>query len=274
MMSTQRALLPFAKVATTAIALAAALANSACAQTAAPEAAAPAAEALPITGNFTLTNNYVSRGFTQSWSKPAIQGGIDYAHASGFFVGTWLSSVSGTEFRGGSSEWDIYAGYNGTLGPIGYTAALYQYLYQGSNSPFVEGRKYDYTEVKLGVSKDIFSFNAFITVSDDYFGTFDKGRGSLYLDFNANPDLGNGYTLLTHIGVGALAKHSYANWTDYKVGVSKALPGNWTLTGAVTYAQDQDKFWTGSDFAADSTGNTYTKRLGKTALVVSIGKTF
>ena len=51
-------------------------------------AATPEAEALPITGNFTITNNYVSRGFTQSWSKPAIQGGIDYAHASGFFVGT------------------------------------------------------------------------------------------------------------------------------------------------------------------------------------------
>jgi uncharacterized protein (TIGR02001 family) len=269
MKSSSRALLPFAS----AIALAAALATSAQAQTAAPEAA-PAAEALPITGNFAITSNYVSRGFTQSWSKPAIQGGVDYAHASGFFVGTWLSSISGTEFRGGSSEWDIYAGYAGTLGDIGYTAALYQYLYQGSTSPFVEGRKYDYTEVKLGVSKGIFSFNTFITVSDDYFGTFDKGRGSLYLDLNANPDLGNGYTLLTHIGVGALAKHSYANWVDYKVGVSKALPGNWTLTGAVTYAQDKDKFWTGSDFAADSTGNTYTKRLGKTALALTLGKTF
>ena len=270
MTSSVRTLLP--------VALAAFLATAAHAQTAPAAAdtaaAAPAADALPITGNFAITNNYVSRGFTQSWSKPAIQGGLDYAHSSGLFVGTWASSISGTEFRGGSTEWDIYGGYNGTLGDVGYTAGLYQYLYMGSSSPLVNGRKYNYTEVKLGASYGIVSFNTFVTVSDDYFGTFDKGRGSLYLDFNVNPDLGNGYTLLTHIGAGALAKHSYANWIDYKVGVSKALPSNWTLTGAYTYAKDKDGFWTGSDFAVDASGNTYSKRLGKPALVLTLGKTF
>jgi uncharacterized protein (TIGR02001 family) len=252
-----------------ALVLASSLACTAQAQTAPAEAAA-----LPITGNFTLTSNYVSRGFTQSWSKPALQGGIDYAHSSGFFAGTWLSSISGTEFRGGTTEWDLYGGYSGTLGPIGYTAALYQYVYGGTSSPFVENRKYNYTEVKLGVSKDIFSFNVFYTISKDYFGTFTDGRGSLYLDLNANPDLGDGYTLQTHIGAGLIAKHSVANWVDYKLGLAKALPGNWTVTAAVTYAKDTDKFWTGSDFSLDSTGNTYTKRLGKAALALSIGKTF
>ncbi len=235
---------------------------------------APAPEASPITGNFAITNNYVSRGFTQTWGKPAVQGGIDYAHASGFFLGTWASSISGTEFRGGSTEWDVYGGYSGTLAGVGYTAALYQYLYQGSSSPFVEGRKYDYTEVKLGLSQGALSFNTFITVSDDYFGTFDEGRGSLYLDLNYNPDLGNGYTLLTHVGAGALAKHSGANWVDYKLGLSKALPANWTLTGALTYAADKDKFWTGSNFAVDASGDTYDKRLGKPALVLTLSKTF
>ena len=29
--------------------------------------------------------------------KPAIQGGFDYAHASGFYLGTWASNVSGLE---------------------------------------------------------------------------------------------------------------------------------------------------------------------------------
>ena len=238
------------------------------------QTAAAAPEASPIAGNFAITSNYVSRGFTQSWGKPAVQGGIDYAHASGLFLGTWASSISGTEFRGGSTEWDIYGGYSGTLADVGYTAGLYQYLYLGSSSPLVDGRKYNYTEVKLGVSKGPLSFNTFITVSKDYFGTFDDGRGSLYLDFNFNPELGDGYTLLTHVGTGILAHHSGANWVDYKLGLSKALPGSWTLSGALTYASDKDRFWTGSNFAADASGNTLGKRLGKPALALTLSKTF
>ncbi len=254
------------------IALSASLMAMPAAPARAQTAAAP--EVSPITGNFAITSNYVSRGFTQSWSKPAVQGGIDYAHESGFFLGTWASSISGTEFRGGSTEWDIYGGYSGTLADVGYTAGLYQYLYLGSSSPLVNGRKYNYTEVKLGLSKGALSFNTFITVSKDYFGTFDDGRGSLYLDFNFNPDLGDGYTLLTHVGTGILAKHSGANWVDYKLGVSKALPASWTLTGALTYAADKDRFWTGSNFAVDASGNTLDKRLGKPALVLTLSKTF
>ena len=76
-----------------ALALAASslLATAAFAQTA-PAAAAP--EASPITANVTIVNDYRYRGISQSNFKPAIQGGFDYAHESGFYIGNWNSSIS------------------------------------------------------------------------------------------------------------------------------------------------------------------------------------
>ena len=59
---------------------------------AADEPAAP--EASPITANVTLVNDYRYRGISQSNFKPAIQGGFDYAHESGLYIGNWNSSIS------------------------------------------------------------------------------------------------------------------------------------------------------------------------------------
>ncbi len=107
----------------TAIALAASglFATAAFAQTA-PAAEAP--EASPITANVTVVNDYRYRGMTQSNYKPAIQGGFDYAHESGFYIGNWNSSISwisdGNPANGSTAygnsvsapvEMDFYAGF-------------------------------------------------------------------------------------------------------------------------------------------------------------------
>src|ERR1051325_8201182 len=55
-----------------------------------PAPAAPPA----LTGNFGLFSQYIFRGLTQTNKEPAIQGGFDYAHASGFYLGTWASNIS------------------------------------------------------------------------------------------------------------------------------------------------------------------------------------
>jgi uncharacterized protein (TIGR02001 family) len=259
-------------------------AGAACAQAtpAAPDAGTkpfpPTADALPITGNIGFTSNYVARGFTQNWGKPAVQGGLDYAHPSGVYVGTWMSSLSGSEFRGGTIEWDLYAGYTGTAGPLGYTLGAVYYAYPGSTSPFIEGRKYDYAEIKFGLSYSIYSLNYYHTATKDWFGTVPNGRGSGYVELNVNPDLGAGYTLQLHAGAGAIKKNAYANWKDYKVGLLKTFDGGWTLTGAVTKATDKNSYWTVADYAVnasdDTSGYNYVKPLGKTQFALTLGKTF
>lgn len=64
-----------------------------------------------LTANVGVTSNYVFRGETQTDDGPAIQGGVDYTHSSGFYAGAWGSNV---DFPGVGSglEYDLYAGIN------------------------------------------------------------------------------------------------------------------------------------------------------------------
>src|SRR6187402_1075729 len=100
-----------------------------------------AADAAPppehtLTGNFGLYSQYIFRGLTQTDREPAVQGGFDYAHSSGFYLGTWGSNISwlkenasvapggtlisgGTYSQGGSAEIDFYGGYKMTFGDFG-----------------------------------------------------------------------------------------------------------------------------------------------------------
>lgn len=41
-----------------------------------------------FTGNLALASQYVFRGLSQTDGKPALQGGFDYSHANGFYLGT------------------------------------------------------------------------------------------------------------------------------------------------------------------------------------------
>ncbi|MDX1335619.1 MAG: TorF family putative porin [Gammaproteobacteria bacterium] len=68
--------------------------------------AAPAMAGVSM--NIGATSNYMWRGWTQSGEEAAISGGLDYAHDSGFYAGTWTSSLGGGQY-----ELDFYAGFGG-----------------------------------------------------------------------------------------------------------------------------------------------------------------
>lgn len=48
----------------------------------------------PVSGNVAVTSDYMFRGLTQSWGRPAVQGGADYSNPDGFAAGFWGSSIS------------------------------------------------------------------------------------------------------------------------------------------------------------------------------------
>ncbi len=113
------------------------------AQAPAAPAAAPAPEPTPehvFTGNVGLFSEYLFRGIAQTAGKPAVQGGFDYAHSSGFYVGTWASNASWLEDFGlytrSSMEWDFYGGYKGSFADDWtYDVGLYYYYYPGTRQP-------------------------------------------------------------------------------------------------------------------------------------------
>jgi len=66
-----------------------------------------------VTANIGVVSNYVWRGQTQTDGQAAVQGGLDYAHDSGFYAGTWVSNV---DFGDDTSyELDAYLGFGGSF---------------------------------------------------------------------------------------------------------------------------------------------------------------
>ena len=88
-----------------------------------------------VTGNLGLTSDYRFRGISQSQNAPAIQGGVEYAHESGLYVGNWNSSVSSQVYTNGSGvESDLYGGFKKDVYK-GITVDLgtYNYFYPRAN---------------------------------------------------------------------------------------------------------------------------------------------
>jgi uncharacterized protein (TIGR02001 family) len=90
-----------------------------------------------FTGNVGLFSQYVFRGISQTNEDIALQGGFDYSHASGFYIGTWASSSSWlsdsesiTGYRSSSLETNTYGGFRGNIRAtdFSYDIGLLQYI--------------------------------------------------------------------------------------------------------------------------------------------------
>ncbi len=108
-----------------------------------------------VTANMSATSNYVWRGVTQSNSGAAVQGGVDYALDSGFYLGAWASNISNGE------EVDLYGGYAGEIGDFGYDLGVIYYAYPSANPDA------DFTELYGSVSYEMFSAGISYTVAAD-----------------------------------------------------------------------------------------------------------
>jgi uncharacterized protein (TIGR02001 family) len=90
-----------------------------------------------LTGNIAFVTDYRFRGLSRSKGDPAIQGGINLNHSSGFYVGIWSSSTSfkpPADAVYGSQELDIFGGWTGQV-TSGVTAdvGLVYYAYPGGH---------------------------------------------------------------------------------------------------------------------------------------------
>ncbi len=85
------------------------------------------------TGNVGVFSDYIFRGVTQTGGGPAVQGGLDYSTASGFYVGTWVSNYD-FPTDAATYETDVYAGYAGKVGDVGYDFGAIGYYYRNANA--------------------------------------------------------------------------------------------------------------------------------------------
>lgn len=69
---------------------------------------------IAVSGNVGVVTDYRFRGVSLSGGDPAVQGGVDLSHDSGFYIGTWASSIDGGPAYG-EVELDIYGGWSGPV---------------------------------------------------------------------------------------------------------------------------------------------------------------
>lgn len=87
--------------------------------------------------NAALKSDYRFRGVSRSNNDIAVQGGIDWFHDSGVYVGAFGSSVS--DFRSSDVETNFYAGYSTESNGIIYDLGVTTYVFPGgTNSTFIE----------------------------------------------------------------------------------------------------------------------------------------
>ncbi len=207
-----------------------ALSGAAFAQTAAP------APDYTLSYNVGVVTDYRYRGISQSRQQAALQGGIDFAHSSGFYLGTWASTIKWVKDGGGDApiEIDFYGGYKGTAGPISYDVGALRYQYP--NHDLVASP--NTTELYGAVTYSMFTLKYSHAISD-LFG-FDDSKNSYYVDLSAAFDLGNGWSLTPHIGYQKVKNYSDYSYTDYALTLGKDLGNGWS-TSAALLATNADK---------------------------------
>jgi uncharacterized protein (TIGR02001 family) len=167
-----------------------------------------------ISGNFGLTSDYRFRGISQSDKKPAIQGGIDFAHKSGLYAGNWNSSVSDfASPRGSGIEMDFYGGYKAEVMGIGLDLGTIYYYYPGAQTGAANFKNPVNThEVYIGLGWGPLSLKTSYTLSDRYFGlgkdadttlqrsANSSAKGTLYYDLSFSKEVAPSLTLKAHAG--------------------------------------------------------------------------
>jgi uncharacterized protein (TIGR02001 family) len=273
----------------------------------AQQGAAPAAEssAHTLTSNIALVSDYRFRGISQTYGRPAVQGGFDYAHASGLYAGTWASNVYstagngiGTSYTNGAGlELDLYGGYKFEPVP-GLTLDLggLYYYYPGAHWNNSERTNFNNFELYLGASYRWFTLKYSQSLTD-YFGAssatlggvcgIDKdgstssgncfgtqtgsSKGSSYLDLGASFELADQLTLGLHVGRATVKNHDLLDYTDYKVSLNKAWQGyNFGIAAIGTDAK-RDVYRTTTGTAAAPTGTYDTSA---PTVVLSLSRTF
>jgi len=203
-----------------------------------------------VSYNIGLFSQYIFRGYTQTHQDPALQGGIDIEHSSGFYAGAWASNISWLREdgwqaydNGGSVELDLYAGYASEIGETGvsYDVGILQYLYPGEVASGYA--KANTTEVHASLGYGWLDAAVHVVTSKDAWTWGGDGRGgpsakgTAYYEINAEIPVGelvghkylSGVTGILHygyqnfVGSNEVYNNNADSYGDWKAGFNKSF---------------------------------------------------
>ena len=167
--------------------------------------------------NAGAVSDYRYRGISQSRLRPALQGGVDYTHESGAYLGAWASTIRWIKDAGGGAdlELDLYGGYRFAAGPVGLDVGVLTYNYPDHGLAVSPSTQEAYVGTSWGPATLKYS-HAF----SNLFG-FADSRNSYYVDLSASFELDQGWSLVPHIGYQKVKNNDPFSYTDYSISVNK-----------------------------------------------------
>ena len=198
-------------------------------------ALAPAAHA-EVSANIGVTSNYVWRGVTQTDDGAAVSGGIDYAHDSGFYLGTWVSNIKWGSDMPSGAEVDFYGGFANEVGEFGYDVGLIYYYY-----PATDYEDSDFAELYASGSWKWFELGVAYTISGDQPSDAPFSDGDLHYYGAFSYDLPQDWSIGATIGHYDFDVPSAGGDPDYtwgQVDVGKGLGEFGDFTFSVSTAEE------------------------------------
>ena len=243
---------------------------------------APAAPEVPeITYNVGVVSQYRYRGIAQTKGDAALQGGVDYANANGFYLGAWGSTIkwikdasfdTGATPAGkaakGPVELDLYGGYKFEAAGVAYDVGYLRYQYVGNTykdaAPAANVNAN--TDEVYGAATYGPATLKYSQATSNLFGYADS-KGSSYWDLSATFDLGNGFSFVPHAGRQSIKNtNSGYGYSDFALTMNKDLGDGLTASVAAIKTTANETLSRGL-----SSTNYYA---GKNAVVVGVKYAF
>lgn len=198
---------------------------------------APAARAfevesagLTVTVAPTIASDYLFRGISQTRNNWAYQGTVDVQHASGFYIGGFVSNakfLANNPYNNTRQEVDALAGYRLALGDVNLDLGYIGYFYPGQEKPpgGVQHNEFHEIAVKANTTIGRVKLLAAGYYSPNYFGRSGDG---FYVEGGADVTLPYEITVAGRLGYQWIERNPLFGTPDYlnfSLNVSREIYG-------------------------------------------------
>ena len=251
-----------------------------------------------------FVSDYIWRGQTQTWGKPAVQAGIEADHVSGFYAGIWGSNVSSHWLPNANLETDFSVGFrNAFATDFRYDVGGTYIYYPGGNFDKVNTfPAANYPKSKLNSAELYASLGwKWFTVKGGYMPTKFYGwtnansapnggaaaafpgdvsagvtgntNGAYYFMGSASYDVMPGLNLAGEVGRQTIANSTGLDWTWYKVGATKSFDGGWAVNAFYTGTAGSTAYQNYISFDNLATGSD-KRTVDQSKFVIGLSKSF
>ncbi len=169
-----------------------------------------------ISGSLVFATNYVFRGYSKSDGHPVGRANLDYEHSTGFYLGTWVSSVDfgddGFDDRA-NVEMSPYIGWNFPISDDWQVDTyLTRYIYDGK----IFGHDSDYNELDVLVNfRDLVT--ARFAWSDDL---YNQGSSAFDYELTGRYALTDTFEMSAGVGLSETNEALEYNYLYWNLGVT------------------------------------------------------